>query len=72
VGRFPELHWSATAGNSSQVSDGAAAVLIVEESIAAKLGLRPRAAVTHFALAGGDPIMMLTAIMLQSSSNGPD
>jgi acetyl-CoA acyltransferase len=63
VGRFPELHWSVTAGNSSQVTDGAAAVLIVEESIAAKLGLRPRAAVTHFALAGGDPIMMLTAIM---------
>ena len=63
VGRFPELHWSVTAGNSSQVTDGAAAVLIVEESIAAKLGLRPRAAVTHFAIAGGDPIMMLTAIM---------
>jgi acetyl-CoA acyltransferase len=63
AGRFPELHWSVTAGNSSQVTDGAAAVLIAEESTAAMMGLRPRAAVTHFALAGDDPIMMLTAII---------
>jgi acetyl-CoA acyltransferase len=61
--RFPQIRWGVTAGNSSQVTDGAAAALIAEESIAVRLGLRPRAAVTHFALAGDDPIMMLTAII---------
>ena len=61
--RFPEIRWSVTAGNSSQVTDGAAAVLIAEESVAARLGLKPRAAITHFALAGDDPILMLTAII---------
>jgi acetyl-CoA acyltransferase len=61
--RFPEIRWSVTAGNSSQVTDGAAAILIAEESIAVRLGLKPRAAVTHFALAGDDPVMMLTAII---------
>jgi acetyl-CoA acyltransferase len=61
--RFPEIRWSVTAGNSSQVTDGAAAVLIAEESVAVRLGLKPRAAVTHFALAGDDPVMMLTAII---------
>jgi acetyl-CoA acetyltransferase family protein len=61
--RFPEIRWSVTAGNSSQVTDGAAAVLIAEESVALRLGLKPRAAVTHFALAGDDPVMMLTAII---------
>ncbi len=61
--RFPEIRWSVTAGNSSQVTDGAAALLIAEESVAVRLGLKPRAAITHFALAGDDPVMMLTAIM---------
>ena len=61
--RFPEIRWSVTAGNSSQVTDGAAAALIVEECVARKLGLKPRAAITHFALAGDDPILMLTAII---------
>ena len=61
--RFPQIRWSVTAGNSSQVTDGAAAVLIAEESVARKLGLKPRAAITHFALAGDDPILMLTAIV---------
>jgi acetyl-CoA acyltransferase len=61
--RFPEIRWSVTAGNSSQVTDGAAAILIAEESVAVRLGLRRRAAITHFALAGDDPIMMLTAII---------
>jgi acetyl-CoA acetyltransferase len=45
------------------VTDGAAAVLIAEESVAVRLGLKPRAAITHFALAGDDPVMMLTAII---------
>ena len=61
--RFPEIRWGVTAGNSSQVTDGAAAILIAEETTAMRLGLRPRAAVTHFALAGDDPILMLTAII---------
>lgn len=50
-----------TAGNSSQISDGAAAVLIMERGTAARLGLRPRARFVSFALAGDNPIMMLTA-----------
>ena len=45
-----------TAGNSSQISDGAAALLIASESAAARLGLRPRARFHTFALAGVDPI----------------
>jgi acetyl-CoA acetyltransferase family protein len=61
--RFPEICWSVTAGNSSQVTDGAVAALIAEEGAAVRLGLTPRAAITHFALSGGDPILMLTAII---------
>lgn len=61
--RFPQIHWSVSAGNSSQVSDGAAAVLIVEEQTAMRLGLVPRAAITHFAVAGDDPVMMLTGVI---------
>jgi acetyl-CoA acyltransferase len=50
-----------TAGNSSQISDGAAAVLIMERATAERLGLKPRARFVAFALAGDDPIYMLTA-----------
>lgn len=49
-----------TAGNSSQISDGAAAVLIMTEEKANQLGLRPRARFVSFALAGVDPVIMLT------------
>jgi acetyl-CoA acyltransferase len=49
-----------TAGNSSQISDGASAVLIMSEERAAALGLTPRARFHTFALAGVDPITMLT------------
>jgi acetyl-CoA acyltransferase len=49
-----------TAGNSSQITDGAAAVLIMSEEKANELGLRPRAKFHSFALAGVDPVMMLT------------
>ncbi len=49
-----------TAGNSSQITDGASAVLIMSEEKASALGLRPRARFHTFALAGVDPIMMLT------------
>ncbi len=50
-----------TAGNSSQITDGAAALLIMSEERAASLGLRPRARFVNFALAGADPRLMLTA-----------
>ena len=50
-----------TAGNSSQISDGAAAVLVTSEEAAVRHGLTPRARVRAFALAGADPILMLTA-----------
>jgi acetyl-CoA acyltransferase len=50
-----------TAGNSSQISDGAAALLIMERQTAERLGLRPRARFVSFSLAGDDPIYMLTA-----------
>jgi len=50
-----------TAGNSSQISDGAAAVLIMERATAERLGLKPRARFVSFALAGDNPIYMLTA-----------
>jgi acetyl-CoA acyltransferase len=49
-----------TAGNSSQITDGAAAVLIMSEEKANALGLRPRARFHAFALAGVDPVTMLT------------
>jgi len=49
-----------TAGNSSQITDGAAAVLVMSRSKADELGLEPRARFTSFALAGVDPVTMLT------------
>ncbi len=49
-----------TAANSSQISDGAAALLIMERSVAESLGLKPRFRFVSFAVAGVDPIMMLT------------
>jgi len=49
-----------TAGNSSQITDGASAVLIMSEERAAALGLTPRARFVAFALAGVDPVTMLT------------
>jgi acetyl-CoA acyltransferase len=49
-----------TAGNSSQISDGAAALLIMTAQKAAELGVRPRARFVEFALAGTDPVTMLT------------
>jgi len=48
-----------TAGNSSQICDGAAAVLVVSEDAASRLGLEPRARFVSFGLAGVDPYRML-------------
>ena len=50
-----------TAGNSSQITDGAAALLIMSERRAEQLGMTPRARFVDFALAGADPRLMLTA-----------
>ncbi|MEL6892001.1 MAG: acetyl-CoA C-acyltransferase [Actinomycetota bacterium] len=50
-----------TAGNSSQITDGAASVLIASASAAERLGLRPRARVVEMAVVGDDPRLMLTA-----------
>ncbi|SEN19406.1 acetyl-CoA acetyltransferases [Lihuaxuella thermophila] len=52
-----------TAGNSSQISDGAAAVLLTSRKKAESLGLTPRARVVATALAGVDPEIMLTGII---------
>jgi acetyl-CoA acyltransferase len=49
-----------TAGNSSQITDGASAVLIMSEERAAELGCTPRARFHAFAVAGVDPVLMLT------------
>jgi acetyl-CoA acetyltransferase family protein len=49
-----------TAGNSSQISDGAAAMLVTSEEAASRLGLTPKARFHTFALAGVDPVFMLT------------
>jgi acetyl-CoA C-acetyltransferase len=57
VGRENGVH---TAGNSSQISDGAAAVLMMTADHAAALGLRPRARVVDTCLVGVDPVLMLT------------
>jgi len=52
-----------TAGNSSQITDGAAAVLVMEKEKARELGLRPRARFHSFALGGVDPVIMLTGVI---------
>lgn len=49
-----------TAGNSSQISDGAAAVLLMSEERASELGLKPRARILERAVVGTDPVLGLT------------
>ena len=61
--RFPEIGWHVTAGNASQISDGAAAVLITSSYRARRLGLRPRVRLHSFAVLGDDPQLMLTAFI---------
>ncbi len=57
----PDTAPDITAGNSSQVTDGAAAMLIAERSVAERLGLPVRARFAHFALAAEDAAIMLSA-----------
>jgi acetyl-CoA acetyltransferase family protein len=58
--KFPGLDWKVTAGSSSQITDGAAAVLVMSEERAGQLGLRGRARVVASAVCGDDPLLMLT------------
>ncbi|MCU1559308.1 thiolase family protein [Mycetocola sp.] len=61
--RFPEIGWNITAGNSSPLTDGASAALIMSEEKAEELGLTPLARFVGFAQVGSDPIEMLTGIL---------
>jgi acetyl-CoA acyltransferase len=61
--RFPEIGWNITAGNSSPINDGAAAVLITSSETARKLGLKPRARLHSFSVVGDDPLLMLTGVI---------
>lgn len=58
--RFPDIDWKITPGNSSPLTDGASAALIMEESVAEALGLKPRARFVSFSVVGSDPMLMLT------------
>jgi acetyl-CoA acyltransferase len=59
--RFPDVEWKITPGNSSPLTDGASAVLIMSGKRAATLGLTPRARFHAFSVVGDDPLLMLTA-----------
>jgi acetyl-CoA acetyltransferase family protein len=59
--RYPDLRWNVTSGNSSQICDGASALLIMSEQKAAELNLTPRARLVAFDVCGADPVLMLTA-----------
>ena len=61
--RFPEIAWRITAGNSSQITDGAAAAIIASPDAIERLGLRPRARFHDGAVVGDDPILMLTGVI---------
>lgn len=61
--QFPELEWKITAGNSSQITDGAGAALIMSEERAARLNLNPRARVVASTAVGSDPVLMLTGVI---------
>jgi acetyl-CoA acetyltransferase family protein len=58
--RFPGIDWKVTAGNSSQITDGASALLVMSADRAAALGLRPRARIIASSVVGDDPMLMLT------------
>ncbi|MCC5857217.1 MAG: thiolase family protein [Ectothiorhodospiraceae bacterium] len=59
--RFPEIDWKITAGNSSQITDGACALLIMDRELAEQLGLKPLARFVAFDVIADDPLLMLTA-----------
>jgi acetyl-CoA acyltransferase len=59
--QFPQISWHITAGNSSPLTDGAPAALIMAGDTAKRLGLKPRARFHSFAVVGDDQLYMLTA-----------
>ncbi|WP_026919027.1 thiolase family protein [Gordonia shandongensis] len=61
--RFPQIDWSITAGNSSPLTDAGSAMLIMSAERAEQLGLTPRARFASFAVAGSDPLYMLTGVI---------
>ena len=61
--RFPEIGWSITPGNSSPLTDGASAALIMSAERAGQLGLTPRARFHAFSVCGDDPMLMLTGVI---------
>lgn len=61
--RHPEAEWVIHAGNASQISDGAAAVLVMERGLAERQGLRIRARIHTMDVVGDDPILMLTGVI---------
>ncbi|WP_216694097.1 thiolase family protein [Dietzia psychralcaliphila] len=56
----PDVDWKVTAGNASQITDGAAAMLIMNEDVAQSLGLTPIARIVASAVVADDPVLMLT------------
>jgi acetyl-CoA acyltransferase len=58
--RFPAIEWKVTAGNSSQITDGASAVLLMSAEAAARMRLTPRARIVASSVVGDDPTLMLT------------
>ncbi len=61
--RFPDIEWRITPGNSSPLTDGASAALLMSEEKAKQLGLRPRARFHAFSVTGSDPLLMLTGVI---------
>lgn len=61
--RFPDLDWRITPGNSSPLTDGASAALIMSAEAAEQLGLEPRARFRAFSVVGSDPLTMLTGVI---------
>jgi acetyl-CoA acyltransferase len=61
--RFPQIPWVIHAGNASQLSDGAAGVLVMSREKAERLGLTPRARVHAMTVVGDDPMLMLTGVI---------
>lgn len=61
--RFGEIDWKVTAGNSSPINDGSAALVVTTSEIARRRGWRPRARIHTTTVTGDDPIYMLTGII---------
>ncbi|WP_185995913.1 thiolase family protein [Nocardioides campestrisoli] len=61
--KYPEIQWHITPGNSSPLTDGASAALIMSEEKASALGLTPRAAFHTFSVTGSDPVLMLSGVI---------